>query len=174
MAEALEPILPGRVDALAHQVLAEAAMRGLKLATAESCTGGLLASLLTDIPLRSHVFERGFVTYSNHAKHEMLGVSHVILDGPGPVSQQAAAAMAQGALDRSRADIALSVTGWAEAGPRPDPERPAGRVHFACARRNRGCTCHHAEFGDVGRAALRLLCLETGLRVMLRSMTRWP
>lgn len=174
MAEALDPILPGRVDALAHQVLVEAGLRGLKLATAESCTGGLLASLLTDIPLHSHVFERGFVTYSNDAKQEMLGVSLTILDGPGPVSREAALAMAQGALDRSRADIALSVTGWAEAGPVPDPERPAGRVHFVCAMRNRGVSHHHAEFGDVGRAALRLLCLETSLRMMLRSMTGWP
>jgi nicotinamide-nucleotide amidase len=171
MAEALDPILPGRVDALATQVLNEACMRGLMLAAAESCTGGLLASLLTDVPGCSHAFERGFVTYTNEAKHEMLGLSLALLEDPGPVSEEAARAMAEGALAASRAHIALSVTGWTEEDPgRPDPDRPAGRVWLACARRGRGANLRRLELGDIGRAAIRIACLEAALELMLQAL----
>lgn len=165
MAEALDPILPGHVDALAQQVLNEACMRGLKLVTAESCTGGLLASLLTDVPGCSHAFERGFVTYTDEAKHQMLGVPTTLLETLGAVSEPVAMAMAEGALARSGGDVAVSVTGWAEAGPGPD--QPVGLVHFAAARRNRPTAHSEERFGDIGRAKLRVACLEVGLRMML-------
>ncbi len=164
MAEALDPAIPGSVDELAKLVLREASERGLRLATAESCTGGLLASLLTDIPGRSHAFERGFVTYSHAAKHEMLGVAMEALERDGAVSEPVARAMAEGALARSRADVAVAITGFAEGGP----GQPAGLVHFAAARLGRP-TSHRVErFGDVGRAKLRVRAHETAL-AMLRD-----
>lgn len=168
MAEALDPILPGRIEALATQVLTEASLRRFGLATAESCTGGLLASLLTDIPGRSHVFERGFVVYTNAAKTELLGVPADVIERCSAVSEPVARAMAEGALARSRAEIALAVTGWAEGGP--DPSKPAGLVWFACARRLRGVRTREARFGDIGRARLRIACLEAGLSMMLERM----
>jgi nicotinamide-nucleotide amidase len=168
MAEALDPILPGRIEALANQVLTEASLRGFALATAESCTGGLLASLLTDIPGRSHVFDRGFVVYTNPAKTELLGVPPDLLAQFSAVSEPVARAMAEGALERSSAEIALAVTGWAEGGP--DPSKPAGLVWFASARRLRGVKTREARFGDIGRARLRIACLEAGLAMMLERM----
>ena len=170
MAEALDPILPGRIEALADQVLTEASLRRFSLATAESCTGGLLASLLTDIPGRSHAFERGFVVYTDRAKSEMLGVPPDLLARFSAVSEPVARAMAEGALARSSAEIALAVTGWAEGGP--DPSKPAGLVWFASARRLRGVHTREARFGDIGRARLRIACLETGLSMMLERMSR--
>jgi nicotinamide-nucleotide amidase len=168
MAEALDPILPGRVEALAEQVLTEASLRGFSLATAESCTGGLIASLLTDIPGRSHVFERGFVVYTNQAKTEMLGVPPAVLAQFSAVSEPVARAMAEGALARSRAEIALAITGWAEGGS--DPSRPAGLVWFATARRLRGVRTRQERFGDIGRARLRIACLKVALAMMLERM----
>jgi nicotinamide-nucleotide amidase len=168
MAEALDPILPGRIEALAQQVLSEAGLRGFTLATAESCTGGLLASLLTDIPGKSNVFERGFVTYTDQAKAEMLGVPPAMIAEHTAVSEPVARAMAEGALARSRAEIAVSITGWAESGP--DPSKPGGLVHFACARTSRGVRLREAHFGDIGRARLRIACLEVALQMMLERM----
>jgi len=161
MAEALDPAIPDDIERLAQAVLQDACAHELLLATAESCTGGLLASLLTDIPGKSHAFERGFVTYSNEAKRELLGVSEVILDGDGPVSEACARAMAEGALAASRAHLAVSITGFAEAAP----DGPAGLVHLACAGRD-GPTRHRIErFGDIGRAGLRLAALRVGLQL---------
>jgi nicotinamide-nucleotide amidase len=167
MAEALEPALPPAVEELAQAVLAEACDRGLMLAAAESCTGGLLASLLTDIPGKSHAFERGFVTYTNEAKHEMLGVPMEVLDTDGAVSKRSARAMAEGALAHSRADVAVSITGFAEA----CREGPAGLVHFACARKDKPTTHREMHFGDVGRAEVRMRCLETALAMLRDQMT---
>jgi nicotinamide-nucleotide amidase len=170
MAEALDPALPPRVDALAQRVLREACERKLRLATAESCTGGLLASLLTDIPLMSHAFERGFVTYTNEAKAEMLGVPQAILAGDGAVSEAAARAMAEGALARSAADLAVAITGFTEGGP----GQPAGLVHLACARR-RGATRHSKlELGDLGRAKVRVAALEAGLELFAAGLADTP
>lgn len=166
MAEALDPAIPDDIELLAQEVLRKACDRKLLLATAESCTGGLLASLLTDIPGKSHAFERGFVTYSNDAKHELLGVPHKVLEEQGPVSEPAARAMADGALAASRADIAVSITGFTEGGP----GQPAGLVHFACARRG-GATVHLVEcFGDVGRAEVRLSALRAALSLMRQCL----
>jgi len=162
MAEALDPAIPPAVDELAKFVLAEACDRGLKLATAESCTGGLLASLLTDIPGRSHAFERGFVVYTHAAKREMLGVPADVLENDGAVSEASARVMAEGALVHSAADLAVSITGFTEGGP----GQPAGLVHFACARTHRPTTHREMRFGDIGRAEIRLKALETALTLM--------
>lgn len=168
MAEALSPAISDSIDALAHAVLKAADEQDLKLVTAESCTGGLVASLLTDIPGRSHAFDRGFVVYSNEAKHDLLGVDRALLASPGPVSQPVARAMAEGALGRSVGDLALSVTGMAESSP--DSEAPGGLVHFALARTG-ARTVHRVErFGEIGRAQVRLRCLETGLEMLRASL----
>jgi nicotinamide-nucleotide amidase len=156
------------METLVRSVLKRAHELELGLATAESCTGGLLASLLTDLPGCSHVFERGFVVYTNEAKHDLLSVSQEILEGPGAVSRECAEAMASGAITHSRADLAVSITGYAENGP--DPGQKAGLVHLACASRG-GLVCHHRyEFGDIGRARLRIACLEAGLRQFEHAM----
>jgi nicotinamide-nucleotide amidase len=162
MAEALDPAIPPRVDELAQFVLREACDRGLMLATAESCTGGLLASLLTDIPGLSHAFERGFVVYTHEAKHELLGVPKDVLETDGAVSEACARAMAEGAIAGSNADIACAITGFTEGGP----DQPAGLVHIACVRRNRPGAHRELHFGDVGRAEVRLRALEAALGMM--------
>ena len=171
MAEALDPAIPKEVDDLAKEVLDLACSEGRerKLVTAESCTGGLLASLLTDIPGKSHAFERGFVTYTNEAKHEVLGVPQDVLDGPGPVSEAAARAMAEGALAHSQGDVALSVTGYAEKDPASP--LPAGLVHFGLAMKGSESLARKMEYGDVGRAEVRIRALQTALE-MLRDALR--
>lgn len=164
MAEALDGALPPGLDERARAVLKAACDRRLRLATAESCTGGMLAALLTDEPGLSHAFERGFVVYTDEAKAEALGVSWTILQRQGAVSEACARAMAKGALDRSRADLALAITGYAEAPPGGQGE--AGLVHLACARRG-GATRHRLErLGDVGRAAVRLASLRSALDLL--------
>jgi nicotinamide-nucleotide amidase len=168
MAEALEPAIPKAMDELAEFVLRQACDRELALATAESCTGGLLASLLTDIPGLSHAFERGFVTYTHAAKQEMLGVPQEILDTDGAVSKRAAVAMAEGALAHSQADLAVSITGFTDGGP----GEPAGLVHFACARRGEPTRHLERRFGDVGRALVRLRALETALEMLRDRLVR--
>ena len=170
MAEALSPILPPPTEALVHRVLKAACERGLKLATAESCTGGLLASLLTDVPGCSHAFERGFVVYTNAAKAGLLGVDPDLLEDPGPVSEPTAREMAAGALARSQADIVVAITGWMEEGSGAD--QPAGRVWFAAARRGGEIAVQRAEFGDAGRAALRLACLDAALRLLMDQIAQ--
>ena len=128
--------------------------RKLTLVTAESCTGGLIAAAITEIPGSSEVLERGFVTYSNAAKEGDLGVAKEILQRYGAVSEATARAMAEGALEHSLADLSVSVTGIA--GPSGgSAEKPVGLVHFAAARR--GATTLHREirFGDLGRAEVR-------------------
>ncbi|MDB5417096.1 MAG: cinA [Phenylobacterium sp.] len=170
MAEALDPALPPELDRLAQAVLRRACDRQLKLVAAESCTGGLLASLLTDVPGMSHAFERGFVTYTNEAKHELLGVPLAVLDGPGAVSKACAMAMAEGALAHSRGDIAASVTGYTEGGP----DQPAGLVHFGCAAKGRPTTHRVMLYGDIGRAGVRIRALETALGLIMDQMLQSP
>ncbi len=168
MPEALDPILPPDVDELTRAVLEAACDRELTLATAESCTGGLLASLLTDVPGCSHAFDRGFVVYTDDAKIALLDVPASLLPHGGSVSQSTAIAMADGAIKRSKADVAVSITGWAE--EVGDPERPGGLVHFACARRG-GYTHHRqAQFGDIGRGPLRIECLRVALKMLQQAV----
>jgi len=128
--------------------------RTLTLATAESCTGGLLAAALTDIAGSSAVVERGFVTYSNDAKQQMLGVPPMTIERYGAVSQETAEAMAKGALAHAQADLAVSITGIA--GPSGAmPGKPIGLVHFAAASRSGRLVHHDRKFGDIGRSEVR-------------------
>ena len=139
--------------------------RGLKLATAESCTGGLVAGLLTEIPGSSAVVERGFVVYSNLAKQEMLGVPETTLAQWGAVSDETACAMAAGALTHSAADLAVAVTGIAG----PDggtATKPVGLVHFASARRAGAPRGLERRFGPLSRGAIRLAAVETALEML--------
>ena len=139
--------------------------RGLKLATAESCTGGLVAGLLTEIAGSSAVVERGFVVYSNLAKQEMLGVPEETLVRWGAVSDATARAMAEGALAHSAADLAVAVTGVA--GPAGGTmEKPVGLVHFAAARRGGESNALERRFGPLGRGAIRLAAVETALEML--------
>lgn len=168
MAEALSPAIPRATEERATALLERACEAEVKLATAESCTGGLVASLLTDVTGCSHAFERGFVVYTDEAKSELLGIDAKLIKGHGAVSEPVARAMAEGALARSRADLALAVTGYTES--TPEPGAVGGLVHFAVARRN-GPTTHRREtFGEIGRAGVRLACLDVGLRMLQAAL----
>ncbi len=158
-------------DALVKEagaLLATFRARGLKLATAESCTGGLIAAILTEVPGSSDVFERGFVTYSNEAKAEMLGVPPALIEKHGAVSEAVARAMAEGALKHSRADIAVSVTGVA--GPGGGTEaKPVGLVHFGAARHGADRLHREKRFGDIGRRQIRLASVAEAVS-MVRAL----
>jgi len=141
--------------------------RGLRVATAESCTGGMLAALLTDIQGAGHGFDRGFVTYTKEAKTDLLGIAPDVLDRNEAVSEPVARAMAEGALARSKADFALAVTGFA--GPAGDGCEE-GLVHMALARRG-GETVHREDhFGAVGRGAIRVKSLKAMLEMLQQSL----
>ena len=138
---------------------------GLKIATAESCTGGMVAALLTSIAGSSDVVECGFVTYSNTAKHKMLGVSEAILVQHGAVSRECAIAMAEGALANSAANVSVAITGIAGPGG-GSPAKPVGLVHFACARKNKPTLHRQENFGDMGRTAVREASVEVALALL--------
>jgi nicotinamide-nucleotide amidase len=140
--------------AAATAVLDLCRARGLKVATAESCTGGLVAGALTEIAGSSDVVDRGFVTYSNEAKQQMLGVPAEILRTQGAVSRQTAEAMARGALGRGGADIAVAITGIAGPGG-GSADKPVGLVHFATASRGGALTHAERRYGDIGRSEVR-------------------
>ena len=148
----------------AERLLADARAKGLKIATAESCTGGLIAGLLTEIPGSSDVFERGFVTYSNEAKEESLGVPHDQIVAHGAVSADVACAMVLGALKQARADIAVSVTGIAGPGG-GTAEKPVGLVYLAAAYGDQ-ITQRECRFGDIGRGEVRLRTVATALELL--------
>lgn len=152
----------------AKRVLSQFCERDLRLTTAESCTGGLVAALLTDIEGCSHAFERGYVTYTDAAKHELLGVDQELLRRKGAVSEEVAIAMAEGALQRSGADIAVSITGFAGPGGEDDEE---GLVHFALAREGAATTHVKKSFGAVGRDRIRTKALETVLQIFERMLS---
>jgi nicotinamide-nucleotide amidase len=145
--------------------------RGKRIAAAESCTGGLIAALLTEIDGSSDVVERGFVTYSNAAKIEMLGVPADLIAAHGAVSEAVARAMAEGALRASPADISISVTGVA--GPRGSSEaKPVGLVHLAAARTG-GATLHReCRFGDIGRDGVRMRSVEVALALLQQALAQ--
>ena len=141
------------------------AARRLKIATAESCTGGLIAGLLTEIAGSSRVVERGFVSYSNEAKSELLGVPLPLIAAHGAVSEAVVRAMAEGALARSRADVAVAVSGVAGPGG-GTATKPVGLVHLACARRG-GATAHlEKRYGDCGRGEIRLMTIDDALSLL--------
>jgi nicotinamide-nucleotide amidase len=138
--------------------------QGQMMATAESCTGGMVAAAITDIAGSSAVFDRGFVTYSNKAKAEMLGVPEKLIMAHGAVSEAVAKAMAQGALKNSAATLAISITGIA--GPSGGSEtKPVGLVHFACATK-RGKEWHEKKVFDGDRAAIRLAARDHALQML--------
>lgn len=162
-------MIPADILALAEQVLAEARAKGLKIATAESCTGGLTAGALTAIAGSSDVVDRGLVTYSNEAKVEMLGVDPDVISAHGAVSAETARAMVLGALERSRADVAVAITGIAGPGG-GSPEKPVGLVWFGAARRGTEATTAEARFGDIGRAEIREESVRRSLRLLLEQV----
>ena len=139
-----------------------------KIAVAESCTGGMLAAALTDLPGSSAVFERGFVTYSNAAKMELLGVSADTLARHGAVSEPVAKAMARSALDRSGGDIALSITGIA--GPGGSDHKPEGRVCFGLAISGGAVTSETIEFGAKGRDTVRMAARDHAMAILIQAL----
>ena len=153
------------LTARAADLIARYRAAGLMAATAESCTGGLIAGLLTEIPGSSDMLERGLVVYSNAAKQELLGVPAETLANHGAVSEQTAVAMAEGALRASRAEVAVSVTGIAGPGG-GSAEKPVGLVHFACARRGKATVARGEQFGDVGRGEVRLASVKVALGLL--------
>lgn len=155
------------ISALAADVASHARQAGLMIATAESCTGGLLSACLISIPGVSSVFERGFVTYSNEAKMEMLGVPSVLIEKHGAVSQEVALAMAEGALARSRAHVTVSITGLAGPGG-GTAEKPVGLVWFGAARSDFKPVSEVHRFGDIGRSPTQQKSLEVGLGLLKR------
>jgi len=165
-----DSLLPPELTALARRVVEENAAIGRKIAVAESCTGGLVAAALTEIPGSSAVVERGFVTYSNEAKQELLGVAHDIIDTFGAVSIACAWAMADGALKRSRADVAVSISGVAGPAGGSD-QKPVGTVVFARARRDRTDAeegdAEERRFPDTGRSGVRLQAALCALELLL-------
>jgi nicotinamide-nucleotide amidase len=156
---------------LAERVLAEARKRGLKIATAESCTGGMVSAALTDIAGSSDVFERGFVTYSNESKQAMLGVPAATIAAHGAVSTETARAMAEGAISNSGADIAVAITGVAGPGG-GSSEKPVGLVCFAIAWKDQTTLERRQQFIDGGRTAIRLDATRMALEMLLDAATR--
>jgi nicotinamide-nucleotide amidase len=167
MTETLAADLPPQLSRTVERLLRRVCDAGLSLATAESCTGGLLASLLTDVDGCSHAFERAFIAYTDRAKREMLGVDAALLERHGAVSEPVARAMAEGALARSGADIAIAITGFA--GP-TGGKGEEGLVHFACARRGRPTAHREARYGPLGRGGVRLECLRTATDMLDRAI----
>jgi nicotinamide-nucleotide amidase len=154
----------------AEKLLSAARERKLKLATAESCTGGLIAAALTEIPGSSDVFERGFVTYSNEAKIDLLGVAKELIARHGAVSEAAVEAMALGALENSRAHLALAVSGIA--GPEGgSADKPVGTVYFALARDERPVKIVRKNFGpDLDRSEIRTQAAAFGLEMLMEAV----
>jgi nicotinamide-nucleotide amidase len=167
LSETLEAALPDHLDQQAERLMHRVCDLKLTVATAESCTGGMLAALLTDIEGASHGFERGFVTYTEESKTELLGIAPDLLEKNQAVSEAVARAMAEGALARSDADIALGVTGFA--GPAGDHEQ--GLVHMALARRGRPTTHRVEHFGAIGRGPVRVKALKTMLNMLEQALT---
>lgn len=162
--ETLTDSLPDEVERLAEAVLTLACDQDRTLATAESCTGGLLASVLTDVEGLSHAFERGYVVYTEQAKRQEIGVAPDLIQRHGAVSEQVARAMAEGALEASGADLALAVTGFAGQGDEP------GLVHLALALKAGGVHHQQHRFGEIGRGPVRVETLRAGLRMLKEAL----
>ena len=167
-----EHVFPRELVMAAKDVLDICRENHWKVATAESCTGGMIAAVLTAIAGSSDVVDRGFVTYSNEAKAELLGVPAELIESEGAVSERVARAMAEGALERSNASIAISCTGVAGPGG-GSAEKPVGLVHMAAARDD-GPTLHErCLFADDGRASIRQATVMTGFE-MIKSLAAKP
>ena len=149
-------------------LLSRAKANGIVIATAESCTGGMIAAALTDIPGSSAVVDRGFVTYSNDAKIEMLGIRESTLTAHGAVSEEIAREMADGAIGRSHANLTISVTGIA--GPGGSEFKPEGRVCFGLALRGHDTIVETVEFGALGRERVRSAARDHALSMLLQAI----
>ncbi len=163
----------GEVIELAHQLLDACRKRKLMIATAESCTGGLLAAALTELPGSSAVFERGFVTYSNDAKMELLGIFPITLKQHGAVSEETAMEMAHCALVRSEAGLAVGVTGIAG----PDggtADKPVGLVHIVAKRYDGHLLHRELRLGDIGRSVIRMEAVKNALEMLLKLASAEP
>lgn len=158
-------MFPDDIALLARQVVVAAAAKNLMIATAESCTGGLVAGALTAVAGSSAVVERGFVTYSNAAKTSMLGVPADLIADHGAVSEAVARTMVLGAIQHSGATVSVSVTGIAGPGGGSE-DKPVGLVHFAACGRDGVVHAEH-RFGEVGREAVRLASVRTALEMLL-------
>ena len=158
-----------RIWSLAQAIVDKAGAVGAMIATAESCTGGLVAGAITDVPGSSAVLDRGFVTYSNEAKNEMLGVPSALLSRWGAVSGRVARAMAKGALARSRADVAVAITGIAGPGG-GNAEKPVGLVWFALAGPNGLVRAERRVFANGSRDFVRGRAVETALALTLTGL----
>jgi nicotinamide-nucleotide amidase len=154
----------------ATELIARCTRMGLKIATAESCTGGLIAGTLTEVAGSSAVVDRGFVTYSNAAKTDLLGIPEALLAKGGAVSEATARAMAEGALKRSEAHLVVAVTGIAGPGG-GSAHKPVGLVHFAAVRRGGEIVHREQRFGDIGRSEVRLATVREAL-AMLDALAR--
>ena len=152
----------------AAKILDAARNLGLHIATAESCTGGMVAAALTDVPGSSDIFDRGFVTYSNAAKVEMLGVKETSLASHGAVSEKVAVEMAEGALAHSAADVAVAITGIA--GPGGSEFKPEGRVCFGLAAKGKATEAETVEFGALGRDKVRLAARDHALGLIEKAL----
>ena len=158
-------MFPDRIRNLALLIMDEAMARRVKIVTAESCTGGLIAGLFTEFAGSSKVLERGFVTYSNQSKAEILGVAGDVLADYGAVSEPVARLMAEGAMEQSRANLAIAVTGIAGPGG-GTPMKPVGTVHIACARENKAMMHEMLALGDIGRHEIRIATIEAALNMI--------
>lgn len=162
-------IFPSPLLRLAEVVLADARDQKLRIATAESCTGGLIGSLLTEIPGSSDVFDRGFIVYSNRAKTDLLNVSGDLIADAGAVSEAVARSMAEGAVQNSNAHMAVAVTGIAGPGGGTGL-KPVGLVHIAAARERRSILHEAHRFGDIGRSEIRMKAVSAALELLQRLL----
>jgi len=161
--------MPDNSESLARSVLESCQRLGVMLATAESCTGGMISAALTDIPGSSRVVDRGFVTYTNEAKQQMLDVPADLIETVGAVSEDVARAMAEGAITHSKAKISVAVTGIAGPDGGSD-EKPVGLVHMAVARPG-GETLHEKHVFEGDRGAVRTQTVEAALKLVLRALS---
>ncbi|CAN7306560.1 CinA family protein [Neorhizobium tomejilense] len=159
-------LFPADIEDQARQIVADFAARGKMVATAESCTGGLIAGALTEISGSSAVVDRGFVTYTNEAKVDMLGVAETALATHGAVSKETALQMVHGALYRSQASVAVAVTGIAGPGG-GSAEKPVGLVHLAAKSRLGKILHREMRYGDIGRTEIRLATVRTALAMLI-------
>ncbi|WP_159951091.1 CinA family protein [Rhizobium sp. 18065] len=162
-------LFPAETARLAEQIITLYRARGWMVAMAESCTGGLIAGALTDVSGSSAVVDRGFVTYTNEAKMELIGVTPVTLATYGAVSRETALQMAHGALYRSRAHVAVAVTGIAGPGG-GSADKPVGLVHLAAKSRSGLILDKEMHYGDIGRDGVRLATVETALELLVEAV----
>ena len=159
-------LFPADITSMAEDIIRDFTAAGLMISTAESCTGGLIAGALTEISGSSAIVDRGFVTYTNTAKMQMLGVQEETLIRFGAVSEETARQMVHGALFRSRADLAVAVTGIAGPGG-GSPEKPVGLVHLAAKSRSGKLVHRKMLYGDIGRTDVRLATIRTALQMLI-------